>query len=245
MSKKYRLGVIGFAHMHINELIDEFSVMPNVEWVACADTIPAVPPLSAKLTGRKANVKRAQEKTGIPKVYGDYHEMLEKEHFDIIIFCPENARHGEVGEAIAEKGIHMMTEKPMSASLSDALRLVRAVKNNKVELMVNWQTTWRPPVRKMKELIDAGTIGDVWEVKMRNWGSMGPLTYTSGDDVFTDAEKGSEWWHQTAPGGGALLDYCCYGASLSRCISVFRRSQPLRSRQIYAVIMAMLRIMPL
>lgn len=216
MSKTYRLGVIGFAHMHVNHLIDVFADLPNVEWVACADTVPAIPTLSAKPSSRKANVVRAHEHTGIPKVYTNYHEMLEKEQFDIIIFCPENARHGEVGEAIANKGIHLVTEKPMSASLSDALRMVRAVKANDVKLMVNWPTTWSPAVRKMKALIDEGTIGDVWEVKWRNGPSMGPLAYTKGDDAFTSAEKGSEWWHQSAPGGGALLDYCCYGACLSR-----------------------------
>ncbi|MGC9347732.1 MAG: Gfo/Idh/MocA family protein [Anaerolineae bacterium] len=216
MSKTYRLGVIGFAHMHVNTLIDRFDELPNVEWVACADTIPAVPPLSAKPSSRRANVKRAHEEIGIPKVYEDYQEMLDKETFDIIIFCPENARHGEVAEAIAAKGIHMVTEKPMAASLSGALQMVRAARANDVELMVNWPTTWSTSDRAMKRLIDEGVIGDVWEIKWRNGPSMGPLAYTKGKDAFTDQEKGSEWWHQAEPGGGALLDYCCYGACLSR-----------------------------
>jgi predicted dehydrogenase len=82
--------------------------------------------------------------------------------------------------------------------------------------MINWPTTWSPAVRAMKTLIDEGAIGDVWEIKWRNGASMGPLSYTTGEDAFTDEEKGAEWWHQTAPGGGALLDYCCYGACLSR-----------------------------
>jgi len=82
--------------------------------------------------------------------------------------------------------------------------------------MVNWPTTWRPAIRAMKELIDDGVIGDLWEVKWRNGPSMGPLSYSKGEDALTDAEKGSEWWHHDAPGGGALLDYCCYGACLSR-----------------------------
>ena len=142
--------------------------------------------------------------------------MLDKETFDILIFCPENARHGEVAEAIAAKGIHMVTEKPMAASLSDALRMVRAVKANNVELMVNWPTTWNPAIRKMKALIDEGVIGDLWEVKWRNGASMGPLSYEVGPNAWTDIEKSAEWWHHEADGGGALLDYCCYGACLAR-----------------------------
>ena len=139
--------------------------------------------------------------------------MLEQETCDIIIFCPENARHGEVTEAIATSGAHMLTEKPMAASLSEALRMVRAVDAAGVSLMINWPITWSPAIRKMKSLIDDGIVGDVWEVKWRNGASMGPLAY---GQQITDAEKGAEWWHQSAPGGGALLDYCCYGACLSR-----------------------------
>ena len=213
MSKTYRLGVIGFAHMHVNGLMDRFAELPNMEWVACADTIPAIPTISEEQSTRKANVKRAQEHTGIPNVYEDYRKMLEKESFDIIIFCPENARHGEVAEAIAAAGVHMLTEKPMSASLSDALRMARAAKAAGVELMVNWPTTWSPAIRKMKDLLMDGVIGDVLEVKWRNGGSTGPLGY---GQQMTGPEKGAEWWHQAAPGGGALLDYCCYGACLSR-----------------------------
>lgn len=216
MSKTYRLGCIGFAHMHVNTLLDSFAKLPNVQWVACADTVPAVPSRCMKRSTRGWNLKRAHEQVGIPKVYADYREMLDKEQFDIIVFCPENARHGEVAEAIASKGVHMVTEKPMAASLSEALRMVRACQANKVELMVNWPTTWNTGVRAAKKLIDSGIIGDLLEVKWRNGASMGPLAYGTGPDEVFPEEKGAEWWHQAATGGGALLDYCCYGACLSR-----------------------------
>ncbi|MFW6006510.1 MAG: Gfo/Idh/MocA family protein [Bacillota bacterium] len=211
-AKKYKTGVIGFAHMHVNGLIDCFDELDNIEWVACADTKPVTPSISEEPATRKANLERALNETGIPVKYDDYREMLEKEDFDIIIFCPENARHAEVAEAVAEKGIDMLTEKPMAHNLSDALRMVRAARHNKVELMINWPSTWSPVIRKTKELLDEKVIGEVWEVKYRN-GSMGPLAY--GQDI-TDAEKGAEWWHQKETGGGALLDYCCYGACISR-----------------------------
>jgi predicted dehydrogenase len=216
MSRTYRVGVIGFAHMHVNHLIDTFAALPNVAWVACADTVPGVPPLSTKPNTRRANLQRALEVTGIPKSYADYRELLAHESCDIIITCPENARHGEVAEAVAAKGIHILTEKPMSASLPDALRMARAVRASGVEIMINWPTTWSPAIRRMKELLDEGVIGDVLEVKWRNGASMGPLAYTEGADLVLPEEKGSEWWHQSAPGGGVLLDYCCYGACLSR-----------------------------
>jgi predicted dehydrogenase len=213
MAKTYRLGVIGFAHMHVNHLIDEFDALPNVRWVACADTKPLVPSISRAPSTRRYNLRRAHEEIGIPKIYEDYRRMLDNESFDIVIFCPENAKHPEVAQALAAKGIDMLTEKPMAASLSGALEMARAARHNDVSLLINWPTTWNPAIRKMKALLEQGVIGDILEVKWRNGGSTGPLDY--GQEI-TDAQKGAEWWHQSEPGGGALLDYCCYGACLSR-----------------------------
>jgi predicted dehydrogenase len=213
VTKTYRIGAIGFAHGHIHGLIDSFTRLPNVEWVACADTEPGAP-ATARTTGFNPGVKRYQDATGNMKVYDDYRELLDKEQLDIAIFCPPNTYHGEVAEAIAAKGVHMLTEKPMSASLSDALRMVRAARANNVSLMINWPTTWSPAVRTVKRLIEEGTIGDVWEVKWRNGGSMGPMSYS--EPQPSGPEKGAAWWHQSAPGGGAFLDYCCYGACLAR-----------------------------
>ncbi|MCL4546033.1 MAG: Gfo/Idh/MocA family oxidoreductase [Chloroflexi bacterium] len=222
MFRSFRLGVIGFAHMHVNELMRTFGEQPAVEWVACADTIPPVPErVKARFT-RAWNIEHAHKDVGIPKVYEDYHEMLKHEHFDVVLFCSENARHGEVAEAIAAHGAHMVTEKPMAASLPEAQRMVAASQQAGVRLAVNWPTTWSPAVRAAKRLVDEGAIGRVLEVKWRG-GSMGPLSHGSthpgvdGAAVgMTPEEKGATWWHQAGTGGGALLDYCCYGACLSR-----------------------------
>lgn len=222
MPQTYRLGVIGFAHMHVNELIRRFAELPNVEWVACADTVPSRPELVETTSTRGANLNDAQQRVDIQKVYEDYREMLDKEKFDLVIFCPENARHGEVAEAIADHGAHMLTEKPMAASLPEALRMYRAAQANNVELFVNWPTTWSAAVRKAKDLLDEGAVGKLWQVKWRG-GSLGPLSYGSqhvgtegAAGKMTEAEKGATWWHREEDGGGALLDYCCYGACLSR-----------------------------
>ena len=196
MPTTYRFGVIGFAHMHVNTLLDEFSRLPNVAWVACADTVPLVPTRTEAPETRRANLKRAQDVTRIPRVYDDYRELLAKERLDAVIFCPENARHAEVAEAIATHGAHMLTEKPMAASLPDALRMARAARHAGVALMVNWPVAWSPAIRTMKRLIAEGAIGRVLEVKWRNGVSMGPLAH--GQLEPTPAEKGAEWWHQAA-----------------------------------------------
>ena len=138
MTKKYRVGLIGFAHMHINSLVADFSKHPQVDFVACADTVPRTPELREAPYTRSWNVKLAQEKYGVPKTYTDYRRMLSQEEFDIIICCAENARHAEVTEAAAAVGAHVLVEKPMASSLAHALRMVRACQAAGVTLVTNW-----------------------------------------------------------------------------------------------------------
>jgi predicted dehydrogenase len=220
--KSYRVGVIGFAHMHVNELVDRFAATGRSKIVACADTVPRTPSLTTVEGSRKANLNRALGLASAPRLYEDYRELLGAERLDIAVICPENARHGEVAEAAAAHGIHIITEKPMAASLAEARRIADAAKKAGVALAVNWPIAWAPAFLRLKALVDGKAIGDLLELKWRNPASLGPLAHGSlhpGDTVVSglvsDAEKASEWWHQAETGGGALLDYCCYGACLA------------------------------
>ena len=220
--KSYRVGVIGFAHMHVNELVDRFIATGCADIVACADTVPRTASLTTVEGSRNANLKRTLAAPGVPRGYQDYNEMLRMEDLDIAILCPEISQHAEVAEAVAQYGIHMVTEKPMAGRLEDALRMASAAEKAGVALAVNWPITWRPAIRRVKELLDAGAIGAIWEIKWRNGASLGPLAHGSThpgatvvSGLVSDAEKAMEWWHQAEAGGGALLDYCCYGACLA------------------------------
>ena len=226
MSKIYRIGVIGFAHMHINHLIERFAAHPQAELVACADTPALVPELRAAHYTRAWNLRHALDDLGVPKSYDDYHEMLEQEKIDIVICCAENAQHPAVVEACAQHGVHVIIEKPMAASLQDGLQMARTARAAGIELIVNWPTTWQPASHKAKELIDSGAVGRVLTVKFRG-GHLGPLgsgvSHPGGDEnnqalprKLSGVERGATWWHQSAAGGGVMLDYCCYGSLVAR-----------------------------
>ena len=219
--KKFRVGVIGFGHMHINDVMRRFNELSTIEWVACADTVPDVPETSDATFTRAWNRRYAHETIGIPKVYDDYREMLEREQFDLVLVYCENAKHAEVVETVAAKGAHMVVEKPMAATLAEALRMVRAARAADVTLAINWPRTWTPAIRKVKDLLDAGVIGRPLELKYRA-GHTGPLAAgaahqgLTGEGGMTDADRGRTWWHRAGTGGGALLDFCSYGACFAR-----------------------------
>jgi predicted dehydrogenase len=223
MAKAFRVGVIGFAHMHINDVSARFAAHPRVKMVACADTAADRTELREGPYTRGWNLKKAVKDLGV-KPYDDFRRMLEKERLDIVICCSENAKHPDVVEACAAAGAAVCVEKPMAASLADALRMVRACRTAGSEMFVNWPMTWDPAAHKAKSLVDAGAVGRVIEVKWRG-GHTGPLGsgathagVVQKADPLTPTELAATWWHHVDTGGGAMLDYCCYGAMASRWI---------------------------
>lgn len=211
---KLRLGIIGYAHSHISTNALDFHLLSDrVEWIAAADVKPLVEPINHSRGTRYGIMNDLNKKLGITRIYEDYHKMLEENAFDVMLVCAENAFHGEVCEAVLRRGIHVVMEKPLAANMQDARRIARAAREGHAEVILNWPSTWFPAVRLAHELNKQGAIGRLTKLTYRNSDSEGPLSY--GQDV-TDFERGREWWYQSAAGGGALLDYCCYGANLAR-----------------------------
>lgn len=216
----YRVAVIGLAHMHVNELMRRFAELPNVEMAAIADT--GQPELNQSSPSTRAHTLAvARSEIGIPRTYVDYRELLERERPDIVLLCPELASTAEIGEVVAGYGAHIVTEKPLTASLADAERLVQAVRAAGVRLMTNWPSAWSGTLRRMHQLVQAGDVGRLLQVHTR-MGSGGPYAtgaahpgVTEAVTPLTDAEKAATWWYDASLGGGAYLDYCCYGAALA------------------------------
>src|SRR4029078_12728204 len=126
-----------------------------------------------------------------------------------------------IGEHVARHGAHIVTEKPLTNSLRGAERMVTAARAANVRLMVNWPSAWSGAVRRMQHLVEQGAAGEILQMHTR-MGSGGPLASGAAHPgvrdlvaPLSDAEKASTWWYDAALGGGAYLDYCCYGAALA------------------------------
>jgi glucose-fructose oxidoreductase len=136
---------------------------------------------------------------------------------DLAILCPATADHASAVEEVAKHGIDILIEKPFAASLADADRMLATVKKTGIRLAINWPLAWYPPHVTAKRLIDEGAIGKVIEVHFYD-GNRGPL-YHLADKVEVSDEavrqaKPTSWWYRKASGGGSLLDYLGYGATL-------------------------------
>ena len=220
---KYRIGVIGFAHMHVGSLVNDFVQLgEKVEWVAYSDIKPLVASISDKPSTRSSNISNVAKMTGMTTYYEDYTKLLEECPLDIAIVCCENAFHGKVVSDILSRGIHVVVEKPMATTMADALKMVHVARQTGAKLAVNWPSTWFPGVRMAHKLITEGAVGKVFKFTYRNSDSQGPFSY---GENLTEQEQASEWWYDAKSGGGAFWDYCCYGS----CLASWFIGTPVRS----------------
>jgi len=216
--------IIGFAHMHVNEIALYIHEQPDIELIGCADVPPEVPEKTKARYTRAWNLKNVSETYHV-KVYEDYISMLDQLKPDIAFILAENFRKPEIVEECAKRGIHVSIEKPIAVSLEEAKKIKASVEKYGIEAVVNWPTTWRDYIYRMKHALDKRIVGDLIKVYYIN-GHTGPLGVgakhrgvTEKADEMTDEERASTWWYQADKGGGAFLDICCYGCMYSRLVN--------------------------
>ncbi|WP_203590949.1 Gfo/Idh/MocA family oxidoreductase [Streptomyces sp. SID13031] len=109
----------------------------------------------------KTAAARGEELGATP--YTDYLQMLEAEELDAVDICLPHHLHRDAIVAAAQAGKHVLCEKPLCLSGEEAADVRAAVTGNGVTLMCAHNQLFMPAVAKAKELLDAGTIGTVYE----------------------------------------------------------------------------------
>ncbi len=213
MKKIWKIAGINFDHMHMGDLLRRVHAHPSAEIVAICDENPA----------RMQDAVRA---LSLPpeRVFSDFRACLEKTQPDLVVLCPATAEHGLWTRRVAEYGVHILVEKPFAASLAEADAMVAAQRASGKLLAINWPTRWSPCNITAKRLIDEGVIGDVLNVHHYG-GNRGPLFHRANkiEAQPTAGEKAASWFYKKALGGGSLLDYAGYGATLGTWFQGGRR----------------------
>jgi predicted dehydrogenase len=205
MPARYRVVGINFDHMHMGDLLRQVHDHPDAEIAGICDADPA-------------RMASAINSFAIPpaRVFTDVAACMATAP-DLVILCPATADHARYVEMVAPFGRNIMVEKPFAASLADADRMIAACAASGARLAINWPLAWVDAHVTTKRLIDQGTIGQVREVHFYD-GNRGPLYHLADKVEVTDAEverqKPLSWWYKSASGGGSLLDYLGYGATL-------------------------------
>lgn len=175
--KRVRLGVIGLGM--IGKVHAETAAkLAECQLVAVSDVNP--------------NTEKIARAIGA-SYFRDYQEMLGKEDLQGVVIAIPNNLHADVGITCAQKRLHILLEKPIASTLSDADRLIESAQQNKVHLLVGHHRRFNAAINAVREMIQGGKIGKLVGVAIV-WSMYKP------DEYFDLA------WRKMKGGGPILIN---------------------------------------
>lgn len=189
--KNFRVGIVGCGNIFP---MHAFSVdrLENAELVAVCDV--------------KENRAIDKAEQFNCKYYLDYKEMIDKEKLDVIHICTPHYLHAPIAIYAADKGINILTEKPMSIHLEDARAMITAAKDNNVTLGVIFQNRYNPGPILIKESLDNGLLGKIYSGKLF-------VTWNRSDEYYSKSDWKGTWDKE---GGGVIIDQAIHTMDLLR-----------------------------
>lgn len=213
-----RLAVMGLVHGHVGGFIPSALNCAEVQLVGIVEP-------DAKLAAHYAEMLHLETDLFFPTLEA----LLARTNVQAVAAFTSTLDHRRVVEACAPHGIHVMMEKPLATTLADARAMAAAAKQGGIQLLVNYETTWYAANHAAYDLVCAQkAIGDIRKIVVHD-GHPGPSKIGCPPEFV-------QWLTDPVQnGGGALIDFGCYGADLMtwlmrgvRPTSVFAVTQQLQ-----------------
>jgi UDP-N-acetylglucosamine 3-dehydrogenase len=102
--------------------------------------------------------------------YTDYRTMLEEERIDLVSVAVPTLAHADVAAGVIERGIPLLVEKPLAASIAEGEHLRRLAAAERVPMTVGHIERFNPAVIELKHRIEAGELGRVFQLHARRVG---------------------------------------------------------------------------
>jgi len=115
----------------------------------------------------EARAKERAEELGADDVYTDYRKLLQRDDIDAVDICLPHNLHAEATIAAAERGKHVLCEKPIARNLEEARSMIETCKKNGRILQIGHQNRFDAEFARYKELLDELDIGRVSLVHAR------------------------------------------------------------------------------
>lgn len=168
MLKLAIVGTGGISQAHIAA----WSHIPEVSLVAACDIRPEKVDAVAKTTGAKA--------------YYAFEDMLQNESIDILDICVPTYLHADFAVLAIQKGIHVLTEKPISLRQEDVHRVYQKAKEHGVRFMVAQVLRFWPEYVRLKEAYDGAVYGKLLSGSMTRLGNTPKWSW---NDWMTDPAR--------------------------------------------------------
>lgn len=192
-----RIAVIGMVHGHVEGLLWAAKEREDVEIVGVYEPNRA---LFDRLAA-KYNLDPALR-------FDDLGQMLDRTKPEAASVMGSIADHRAAIEACAPRGVHALVEKPLAYSNDDARAIAALAARHGVLVLTNYETSWYASIREAKRRVQSGERAPIRHMVFRH-GHKGPV------EIGCSPEFLAWLTDPVANGGGALVDFGCYGAILS------------------------------
>ena len=196
MAQPLRVGVAGLNHDHVRGLMDNYKKGRVI--------ILGIAEPDAQLAQKYKQAYQLPDSIFFSSVGA----MLEHIHPEVVLAYNAISDHLSVVEVCAPKGISVMVEKPLATTVKQADRIASLADQYHIRVLTNYETTWYASNQRLYEMAHRQqAIGTIRKMVARA-GHQGPKEIGCSPDFLqwlTDPEKN---------GGGALIDFGCYGADL-------------------------------
>jgi predicted dehydrogenase len=136
------------------------------------------------------------------RVYTRLEQLLDDE-VDVIVVATESGYHATHALSALESGKHVLIEKPMALSLTDADELIATAEKKRLKIGVCYQNRFNPPILALKKAIDDGRFGRITNGTAR-------ILWNRDDDYY----KQATWRGTKALDGGTLMNQCIHNIDL-------------------------------
>jgi len=143
-----KVGIVGIGYWGPN-LVRNFFNLEEISGIVCCDFNPK------RLAFIQSRFPTVETTT-------DYRDLLKRTDIDMIAVATPVSSHFELGIAALKHGKHLLLEKPMTASVEEAEQLIEYSKKSGLTLMVDHTFIYTGAVRKIKEIIVGGLLGDIY-----------------------------------------------------------------------------------
>lgn len=202
--KKLRTGLIGCGRFAIPGHAVYYRANPRSDFAAVCDV-------------KEESAEKLARRFGVPNAYGDYLKMLDEAELDAVSICTPTFTHAEITSAAAERGIHVLCEKPFAISPEEGRAMIDACKNNNVVLHAGFNKRYDAGIEKARRLVQEGRYGKCFhaEIKWHGLPSFGSIPAVSNalkllEEIGFDSESASPEWRLSDPRipGGVLEVFC-------------------------------------
>jgi predicted dehydrogenase len=200
-----RVAIAGLVHGHIEGFFQNSLHRPDIEVVGIAESDKNV-------------VSRYTAQFGLDPaiIFPDLETLLQKTHPQAVLAYTNTFDHRRVVEICARHGIPVMMEKPLAVSAEDAHAIEYAARQAKIQVLVNYPTTWYRSNHAAYDLAHQQAIGEIRKIVVQS-GHQGPK------EIGVQPEFLAWLTDPKLAGGGALFDFGCYGANLATWLMNGRR----------------------